>query len=138
LGCPDNRSGRGGACREITESDAHLARVLWLHTLVDAAILRQWLVSSGQRSSLEHAAHLLCELFTRLRVVGLAAHATRYRMLPTTVCGVVGPIGPEGASYSWLPGQIVRINRDGENVHGEPESQSAAGRTTAPGRPRLR
>jgi CRP-like cAMP-binding protein len=59
--------------REITESDAHLARVLWLHTLVDAAILRQWLLSSGQRSSLEHAAHLLCELFTRLRVIGLAA-----------------------------------------------------------------
>jgi CRP-like cAMP-binding protein len=66
--------------REITESDAHLSRVLWLHTLVDAAILRQWLLSSGQRSSLEHAAHLLCELFTRLRVVGLAAPGSNFEL----------------------------------------------------------
>lgn len=59
--------------RAITEQDPHLSRVLWLHTLVDAAMLRQWLLSSGQRSSLEHAAHLVCELVTRLGVIGLAA-----------------------------------------------------------------
>jgi CRP-like cAMP-binding protein len=61
------------AVLEITEQDPHLTRLLWLHTLVDAAILRQWLLSSGTRSSIEHAAHFFCELFTRLRVAGLAA-----------------------------------------------------------------
>lgn len=57
---------------EITESHPHLTRLLWLSTLIDSAILRQWLVSSGQRSALEQVAHLLCELHSRLKVVGLA------------------------------------------------------------------
>lgn len=66
--------------RRITQIDPHLGRVLWLHTLVDAAILRQWLLSSGQRSALEHTAHLLCELFTRLQVVGLAAQGRPFEL----------------------------------------------------------
>lgn len=58
--------------QEITDVDPHLTRVLWMHTLIDAAILRQWLLSAGRRSALEHAAHLLCELYVRMRYVGLA------------------------------------------------------------------
>jgi CRP-like cAMP-binding protein len=58
--------------REISETDPHLTRVLWLHTLVDAAIIRQWLFSATRRNALEHTAHLLCELFVRLEVAGLA------------------------------------------------------------------
>jgi CRP-like cAMP-binding protein len=61
------------ALRAITERDAHLARLLWLLTLVDAAILRQWLVGATRRSALEHTAHLFCEIATRLRVIGLAS-----------------------------------------------------------------
>jgi CRP-like cAMP-binding protein len=66
--------------RRITEIDPHLTRALWLHTLVDAAILRQWLLSSGQRTALEHTAHLLCELFTRLQLAGLAAHGRSFEL----------------------------------------------------------
>jgi CRP-like cAMP-binding protein len=66
--------------RSITETDPHLSRLLWLSTLVDTAMLRQWLLSSGQRSALEHAAHLLCELFTRLRIVGLAAPGENFEL----------------------------------------------------------
>jgi CRP-like cAMP-binding protein len=43
---------------------------MWLSTLVDAAILRQWLVGSGKRSALEQTAHLFCELFVRLELTG--------------------------------------------------------------------
>lgn len=56
----------------ITEQFAHLTRQLWLHTLVDAAIMRQWMLGLGRRTALENAAHLFCELFRRLRAVGLA------------------------------------------------------------------
>ncbi len=66
--------------RRITETDPHLTRVLWMHTLVDAAILRKWLLSSGQRSALEHTAHLICEVFTRLEVVGLASAGKPFDM----------------------------------------------------------
>jgi CRP-like cAMP-binding protein len=56
--------------REVTVAHPHLARLLWLSTLIDAAILRQWLVGSGKRSALEQTAHLFCELFIRLQLTG--------------------------------------------------------------------
>ena len=57
--------------REISESHPHLARLLAVNIAVDGAIHRQWIVAMGRRSALEHTAHLLCELFLRLQVVGL-------------------------------------------------------------------
>jgi CRP-like cAMP-binding protein len=66
--------------QQITDSDPHLTRVLWMHTLIDAAILRRWLLSTGQRSSIEHAAHLICELHTRMQVVDLAAPGAPFEL----------------------------------------------------------
>lgn len=57
--------------RVISETLPHLTRLLWLTTVVDAAIQRQWLLGAGQRSALQRAAHLLCEVYTRLEVGGL-------------------------------------------------------------------
>ena len=57
--------------RVISETMPHLTRLLWLTTVVEAAIQRQWLLGAGQRSALERLAHLLCEVFTRLEVGGL-------------------------------------------------------------------
>lgn len=58
--------------RDVTAAHPHLARLLWLSTLIDAAILRQWLVGAGKRSALEQTAHLFCELFVRLQLAGRA------------------------------------------------------------------
>lgn len=55
--------------RTITERAPHLTRLLWLDTLVDGAIHREWIVAMGRRSKTSHLAHLICELFLRLRVV---------------------------------------------------------------------
>lgn len=57
---------------EITENFPHLARLLWMSTLIDAAIHRQWLVAAASLRSSGHLAHLLCEIYTRLTVVGAA------------------------------------------------------------------
>jgi CRP-like cAMP-binding protein len=56
---------------EITETHLHLGRLLWLSTLIDAAIHREWLVAMGRRPALNQIAHLVCELFLRLQAVGL-------------------------------------------------------------------
>jgi CRP-like cAMP-binding protein len=56
----------------ITEDFPHLTRLLWISTLIDGAILREWLLSAGRRSATEHMAGLLCELLMRLKVIGLA------------------------------------------------------------------
>lgn len=55
--------------RALTEEYPHLTRVLWLSTLIDGAIMRQWLLSAGQRSARERLAHLLCELQHRLDII---------------------------------------------------------------------
>ncbi|WP_428153226.1 Crp/Fnr family transcriptional regulator [Brevundimonas sp.] len=55
---------------DITERHPHLTRLLWLDTIIDAAIHRQWLVAMGRRSGLGHLAHLVCELYLRLQAVG--------------------------------------------------------------------
>jgi CRP-like cAMP-binding protein len=59
--------------RALTSRYPHLGRLLWLNTLLDAAIHRQWLVGMGRRDALSQLSHLLCELFLRSKVVRLAS-----------------------------------------------------------------
>jgi CRP-like cAMP-binding protein len=55
----------------ITEEHPHLARMYWFSTNLDAAIHREWVVSLGRRSAVSKTAHLFCELYVRLGLVGL-------------------------------------------------------------------
>ncbi|WCR06465.1 Crp/Fnr family transcriptional regulator [Paracoccus fistulariae] len=59
---------------EITENFPHLTRLMWMATLIDAAVHRQWLVAAASLRSSAHLAHLLCEIYTRLNAVGAAAN----------------------------------------------------------------
>jgi CRP-like cAMP-binding protein len=58
--------------RAISEKQPHLTRLLWLNTLVDAAIHRNWIVAMGRMSASARMAQLICELYTRLAAVDLA------------------------------------------------------------------
>lgn len=49
-----------------------IATALFKSTLVDEAVLRQWIVNVGRRGAREAIAHLFCELHLRMQVVGLA------------------------------------------------------------------
>lgn len=60
-----------GLIDDITRSTPVLTRAFWRSTLIDEAILRQWLVNSGRRDALEAVAHLVCELHARMKLVGL-------------------------------------------------------------------
>ena len=59
-------------CRRIPA----LADAFWKMTLIDSAVFREWIVNVGQREALVRLAHLLCEMFLRLKVVGLVNGAT--------------------------------------------------------------
>jgi CRP-like cAMP-binding protein len=48
-----------------------VARAFWWATLVDEAVLRAWLVNVGRRDAGEAIGHLMCELYLRMRNVGL-------------------------------------------------------------------
>lgn len=58
------------ALERITDEHPHLTRLLWLNTLIDGAIHREWLTTMGRLSATAHMAHFICELFLRLKAVG--------------------------------------------------------------------
>ena len=55
----------------ITREHPHLTRVLWLSTVIDGAVHREWLVQMAGGQAYRRTAHLICELFVRLRAVEL-------------------------------------------------------------------
>ena len=67
---------------DLTDHHPRIARALWWSTLVDEAVLREWLVNMGQRPADKQVAHVLCELLVRLQSVGRATD-TSYE-LPLT------------------------------------------------------
>lgn len=60
------------ALRELIRREPGIAEALWCDTMIDASIYREWVSNVGRRSSLERAAHLMCELFVKFDAVGLA------------------------------------------------------------------
>jgi CRP-like cAMP-binding protein len=60
------------ALRRLTETEPHLTRMLWLLTVIDGAIHREWIGRLGHSAAVRIAL-LLCELQLRLEVVGLTA-----------------------------------------------------------------
>lgn len=59
-----------GKMDALTERPS-LAKAFWWTTLVDEAVLRNWIVNVGRRDAYEAIGHLICELYVRLKNVGL-------------------------------------------------------------------
>jgi CRP-like cAMP-binding protein len=59
-----------------------IGHAMWIDTLVDASIFREWVANVGRRDARTRVAHLLCEFSLRLKVAGLGQE-TRYE-LPMT------------------------------------------------------
>jgi CRP-like cAMP-binding protein len=57
---------------QMLSESQRLSRALWWATLVDEAILREWLVTVGHRPADKRLAHLICEMLLRSKAVGLA------------------------------------------------------------------
>jgi len=67
---------------ELTDNYPRISRALWWDSLVEEAIAREWITNVGQREAIERLAHLLCELFLRLRGIGLT-NGLSFEMPPT-------------------------------------------------------
>lgn len=48
-----------------------VGRAMWVDTLIDSSIFREWLANVGQRDARTRIAHLLCEFALRMKVAGL-------------------------------------------------------------------
>jgi len=59
------------AMQRTLEERPAIARALFWSTLVDEATLREWLVNMGQRDAYARLAHLFCEMWLRMKQIGL-------------------------------------------------------------------
>lgn len=55
----------------LTHDRPGVAHAMWVDTLVDGSIFREWITNVGRRDARTRVAHLLCEFSVRLRVAGL-------------------------------------------------------------------
>jgi CRP-like cAMP-binding protein len=59
------------AFERLLAADRSVAEAFHCETLAAKAVQREWAVNLGRRDALERVAHIICELFERLQVVGL-------------------------------------------------------------------
>jgi len=59
-----------GALMELADSHPAIRMAMWIDTLVDGSIFREWVVNVARRDSRSRIAHLLCELAFRLEKIG--------------------------------------------------------------------
>ena len=62
---------------ELQDKHPAIRRAMWMETLIDSSVFREWVVNVGRRASKARIAHLLCELAIRLEKIG-AGEAKRF------------------------------------------------------------
>ena len=63
----------------LTMERPSVAHAMWVDTLVDGSIFREWIANVGRRDARTRIAHILCEFAIRLRLAGLGEN-NRYEM----------------------------------------------------------
>jgi CRP-like cAMP-binding protein len=64
------------AMRALFQAHPRIGSAFWRATLIDAALVREWMLNTGRREAYARMAHLFCELITRLDAVGLMSDRT--------------------------------------------------------------
>jgi CRP-like cAMP-binding protein len=60
------------ALLELMGSHPNVRRAIWLDSLIDSSVFREWVVNLGRRDAKARIAHLLCELAARLASSGVS------------------------------------------------------------------
>jgi CRP-like cAMP-binding protein len=70
------------AVQDLAFAYPAIGRAMWLETLIEGSIFREWIANIGRRDARTRVAHLLCEIAVRLQSAGLMT-GNRYE-LPMT------------------------------------------------------
>jgi CRP-like cAMP-binding protein len=62
----------GSSILALAAARPAVAMAMWLDTLIDGAIFREWIANVGRRDGLSRTAHILCEFAIRQEAVGLS------------------------------------------------------------------
>ena len=59
---------------ELIRSRGKVAHAMWIDTLIDGSIYREWIVNVGRRDARAAMCHLLCEFARRLEASGMGSN----------------------------------------------------------------
>ena len=59
------------ALGNLIDQNPRIGNAFWRDTLIDASTFREWIVSLGSRDAYSRIGHLICEMFLKLKAVGL-------------------------------------------------------------------
>jgi CRP-like cAMP-binding protein len=77
--------------RKLMRAFPRIGDILWRDTLIDAAIFREWITAIGRRQAPERIAHMMCEMFSKMRVVGLTKGNTcPFPLTQVTIADALG------------------------------------------------
>ncbi len=57
---------------KLFDDHPRVGRAMWIDTLIEGSIFREWILNVGRRDARTRVAHLFCEFALRLEMVGLA------------------------------------------------------------------
>jgi CRP-like cAMP-binding protein len=106
-----------GPLQELALTRPAVGKALWIDTLIDASIFREWVVNVGRRNSRARVAHILCEFSLRLESAGLARNH-RYE-LPMTQEQLADAVGLTSVHVNRVLKQLAEerlISREKRNI----------------------
>jgi CRP-like cAMP-binding protein len=102
------------ATMEALTERPKIARAFWWATLVDEAVLRAWIVNVGRRDAYEAIGHLMCELYVRLRNVGLTTdHSFELPLTQEEIADALGltPVHVNRVLQRMRAEDLIRLKR---------------------------
>lgn len=64
---------RSASLLELVNKHPRIARAMWIDTIIDGSIFREWVVNVGRRDARERLVHLMCEFARRLEAAGMGS-----------------------------------------------------------------
>jgi len=115
---------------EALAARPHLARAFWWATLIDEAVLRAWIVNIGRRGAYEAIGHLMCELYLRLRAVGLTTdHSYRLPLTQEELGDALGltPVHVNRILQRMRADGLISLDRGALTIHDYRRLEEASG-----------
>jgi CRP-like cAMP-binding protein len=96
-----------------------ITAALWRGTLIEASIFREWVMNVGRREAYQRMAHVLCELLTRLRAVGLVEdHACDLPITQVEFADAIGvtPVHVNRVLQAMRADGLIELNGERLNI----------------------
>jgi CRP-like cAMP-binding protein len=111
-----------------------LARAFWWAALVDQAVLREWIVNVGRRDAQQAIGHLMCELYVRMRNVGLVTdHSFELPLTQEEIADALGltPVHVNRVLQRMRSEGLLSFRRGSLTIHEYAKLEKASGFSAA-------